>query len=157
MEMMVKTPTKYFFVKGAAEGLTKLNAFDKSLLNSGIGDTNLIRLSSIVPPNCQEIEKVKIPGGSFVPIAYAGLTSDHAGEIISAGVAIGIPQDSTLPGLIMEYSAVSDRQSVEEMVKKMVIEGFRYRDRELKEIKTAVTSIKVIKTAAVFAGIVLWY
>lgn len=157
MEMMVKTPTKYFFVKGSAEGLTKLNAFDNSLLNAGIGDTNLIRLSSIVPPACQETERIKLPGGSFVPIAYASLTSDKQGEIISAGVAIGIPEDDTLSGLIMEYSAVSHEKVVQEMVEKMVVEGFRYRNRVLKEVRTAVISTEVKNIASVFAGIVLWY
>lgn len=155
--MMVKTPNKYFFVKGSAEGLTKLNAFDKALINAGIGDTNLVRLSSIVPPNCEESPLIKIPPGSLIPVAYAGLTSNNAGEIISAGVAIGIPEDDSLAGLIMEYSAAAPDNVVEEMVKKMVKEGFRYRERALKEVKTAVISTEVDSIAAVFAGIVLWY
>lgn len=157
MNLMAKTPDKYFFAKGFAEGETKLNAFDKSLLNAGIGDTNLIRLSSIVPPACKHIELIKLPGGAFVPTAYASLTSDNKGELISAGVAIGIPKDDTLPGLIMEYSAAADDKTVEKMVVKMVEEGFSYRKRELKEIKTSLVSHRVENIGAVFSGIVLWY
>ncbi len=157
MNLMARTPNKYFFAKGFAEGATKLNAFDNSLLNAGIGDTNLIRLSSIVPPACREIEPVKLPGGAFVPVAYASLTTDNIDEVISAGVAIGIPTDESLPGLIMEYSAVADSKIVEDMVIKMVKEGFEYRERELKEIKTSVISHKVENIGAVFSGIVLWY
>ncbi len=157
MEMMIKTPTNYFFVKGTAEGLTKLNSFDKSLINAGIGDTNLVRLSSIVPPNCKETERIIIPGGSLVPIAYASLTSDRRGEIISAGVAIGISQDNNLSGLIMEYSAAAAENEIEETVIKMVEEGFRYRSRSLKEVKTAVISTTVEHIASVFTGVVLWY
>lgn len=154
---MVTTPNKYFFVSGAAEGLTKLNSFDQALINADIGDTNLIRLSSIVPPASQEISPVKLPGGAFIPIAYASLTSDNPGEIISAAVAIGIPEEETLPGVIMEYSAARDSHFVEKFARDMVTEAFRYRNRKLKEIKSTVVSTTVEKIATAFAGIVLWY
>jgi arginine decarboxylase len=155
--MMVKTPNTYFFVKGNSEGITKLNSFDRALIESGVGDTNLIRLSSIVPPSCRQIEKIKLPGGALIPIAYSSLTSDKSGDVISASVAIGIPEDDTLPGLIMEYSAFADSDEVEGIARKMVIEGFRYRSRSLKDIKSIVTSTRVESIATVFAGIVLWY
>jgi arginine decarboxylase len=157
MQTMVQTPNSYFFVKGTSEGLTKLNSFDKALINSGVGDTNLIRLSSIVPPACEEIKVCSLPGGALIPIAYASLTSDNPGEMISAAVAIGIPEDETQPGVIMEYSAVSEAKPVEDMARKMVIEGFRYRNRALKEVKSIVITTKVESIATVFAGIVLWY
>lgn len=155
--MMVKTPDKYFFAKGAAEGPTKLNSFDKALINAGIGDTNLIKLSSIVPPACKEIEPLILPGGTFVPVAYASMTSELPGEIISASVAIGIPADGTQTGLIMEYSAANDPEQVENFAREMVIEGFRYRNRVLKEVKSVVITTRVELIATVFAGIVLWY
>ncbi|MBW6515717.1 MAG: arginine decarboxylase, pyruvoyl-dependent [Candidatus Cloacimonetes bacterium] len=155
--MMVRTPDKYFFAKGASEGITKLNSFDKAIINAGIGDTNLIRLSSIVPPSCREIEPVKLPGGALIPTAYASYTSENPGEIISASVAIGIPEDDSLPGLIMEYSAAREPEYVEKFARDMVTEGFLYRNRKLKDIKSVVVSIKVESIATVFAGIVLWY
>jgi arginine decarboxylase len=157
MEMMVKTPDKYFFVAGSADGKTKLNSFDQALIKAGIGDTNLIRLSSIVPPGCQRVEQMKLPGGAFIPVAYAAITSDQTDQIISAAVAIGIPEDDTLPGVIMEYSAADSPENVENFAREMAIEAFRYRERPLKEIKSTVVSIKVVKTATAFAGIVLWY
>jgi len=155
--MMSPTPNAYFFVKGCSEGLTKLNSFDKALIEAGIGDTNLIRLSSIVPPKCEETKKLKLPGGAFVPIAYASLTSEEPGKNISAAVAIGIPEDETQAGLIMEHSAFAAPQEVEEMARKMVIEGFRYRNRTLKEVKSIVITAEVKSICTVFAGIVLWY
>jgi pyruvoyl-dependent arginine decarboxylase (PvlArgDC) len=57
----------------------------------------------------------------------------------------------------MEYSAVSEAKPVEDMARKMVIEGFRYRNRALKEVKSIVITTKVESIATVFAGIVLWY
>jgi len=44
---------------GRAEGLTKLSAFDKALFNAGIGNYNLIRLSSAIPDGSNvTIEKI---------------------------------------------------------------------------------------------------
>ena len=48
--MIFKTPTQYFLVSGASDGYMPLNAFDGALLQAGIGNTNLVRMSSIVPP-----------------------------------------------------------------------------------------------------------
>ena len=157
MEMMVKTPNKYFFVAGSSEGMTKLNSFDQALIDAGIGDTNLIRLSSIVPAACKEVEKMKLPGGALIPIAYAAITSDKPEQIISAAVAIGIPEDDTLPGVIMEYSAPDSKEKVEQHARDMAVEAFRYRDRALKEVKSIAVSIEVDTIATAFAGIVLWY
>ena len=48
--MIIKTPTTHTFVSGASEGYTPLNAFDGALLAAGVGNTNLVKMSSIVPP-----------------------------------------------------------------------------------------------------------
>ena len=117
--MVFKTPTKYFMVCGKAEGYKPLNAFDGALLNAGIGNTNLVRMSSIIPPGCREIEPVKLPFGALVPVAYASHTSETPGEVISAAVAVAIPEDESYPGLIMEYSDAAPKEEVEEVVRRM--------------------------------------
>jgi len=53
MTMLCNTPTKFFMATGSSEGYTELNSFDGALLNAGIGNTNLVKMSSIVPPHCQ--------------------------------------------------------------------------------------------------------
>jgi len=70
-----RVPDLYWPCKGTAEGFTELNAFDGALLAAGIGDTNLVKMSSIVPPACKRIDPVKLPGGALVPVAYAAMTS----------------------------------------------------------------------------------
>ena len=156
--MIIKTPTKFFLVSGSSEGFSLLNAFDGALLASGVGDTNLVKMSSILPPGCDEVKPapVPMPQGALVPVAYASLYSDVPGEVISAAVAIGIPKDSNRAGLIMEYSARADETTVVEQVKKMVEKGMELRKREIKEIKSISATYKVVTIGAVFAGVVLW-
>ncbi|MBA4389499.1 MAG: arginine decarboxylase, pyruvoyl-dependent [Syntrophus sp. (in: bacteria)] len=156
--MIIKTPTKFFLVKGSSEGFSLLNAFDGALLASGVGDTNLVRMSSILPPGCEELNPppVPMPQGALVPVAYASLYSDVPGEVISSAVAIGIPKDATRAGLIMEYSARAEEDVVVEQVRKMVEKGMEMRKREIKEIMAISATYKVVTIGAAFAGVVLW-
>jgi len=154
--VILKIPTKYFLVSGASDGYTALNAFDGALLNAGIGDTNLIKMSSIVPPRCTLIKPVRIPPGSLVPTAYASITSDIPGEMISSAVAVALPEDPIHAGLIMEYSARGYRKDVEEMVRNMAIEGMKLRDRKVKDLTSIAIEYKVKKIGVTFAAVVLW-
>ena len=154
--MIIKTPTKYFLVSGSSEGFSLLNAFDGALLASGVGDTNLVRMSSILPPKCKEISPIKLPQGNLIPIAYASLMSDKPGEIISSAVAVGIPEDPSLAGLIMEYSTFADRNTVEKQVTLMVLKGMAFRKRSIKAIKCVSSTMKIETIGATFAGVVLW-
>lgn len=157
--MMVNTPNVYSLVKGASEGHTRLNAFDNALLNAGVGDTNLMRMSSILPPGAQQrgIEDLDLPYGGLIPLAYATIDSTTPGRYISSAVAVGIPEDSSKPGVIMEFEDHSRVDNVEEIVRQMVVDAFEYRKRELKEIKSIGIEHKVENCAATFAAAVLWY
>jgi len=156
--MIIKTPSKYFLVSGASDGYSLLNAFDAALLASGVGDTNLVRMSSILPPGCVELnpKPQSLPQGALVPIAYATISSDVPGTIISSAVAVGIPEDSALAGLIMEFSAKREKEYVEYQVKRMVVEGMKLRNRAIKEIKSVSATFEVKTIGATFAAVVLW-
>jgi len=154
--MIFKTPTQYFLVSGASDGSTPLNAFDGALLQAGIGNTNIVKMSSIVPPHCQLISPVALPPGAIVPAAYACITSDIPGEIISASVAVALPEDESQNGLIMEYSAKGDRLKIEEIVRNMAVEGMKLRGWKIKDLKSIAIEYRIKKIGAALAAVVLW-
>ncbi|MFB0508086.1 MAG: pyruvoyl-dependent arginine decarboxylase [Thermodesulfobacteriota bacterium] len=154
--MIYKIPKTYFLVSGSSEGHTPLNAFDGALLNAGIGNTNLVKISSIIPPHSKEIQPITFPQGAIVPTAYASISSDIPGEIISAAVAVALPRDDDQPGLIMEYSGRGHREVIELTAKNMAFEGMKMRQQETKEIKSISTEYMVKKIGAAFAAVVLW-
>jgi len=154
--VIIKTPTHYFLVSGASEGFTSLNAFDGALLRAGIGDTNIVKMSSIVPPRCQLISPVPLPPGSLVPTAYASITSDVPGQMISSAVAVALPKEPQYAGLIMEYSGRGSKAEIEEMVRQMALEGMKLRKREIKDLKSMAVEHKVQKVGATLAAVVLW-
>lgn len=153
-----RVPDLYWPCKGSAEGFTELNAFDGALLAAGIGDTNLVKMSSIVPPGCKRVDPVKLPGGALVPVAYAAQTSSESGVWIAASVACGIPIDPSLPGVIMEFHGNGRAADSEEHVREMAKQAFLYRNRELKEIISCAADHQVKKApGAAFAAITLWW
>ena len=154
--MIIKTPDKYFLVKGFAEGDTELNAFDNALLAAGVGNTNLVRMSSILPPSCQEVAPVKLPYGALVPVAFADEASSIPGETVSAGVALGVTDDPTLPGVIMEHHMHGSEDECRTIVISKVESAFRVRGWKLADMRVAVVSGKVERIGAAFAGVVLW-
>lgn len=127
----MKTPNAYALVTGSAvhnHGNYPLVAFDMALQAAGIADTNLSRVSSILPPGAIHCPKLTHPGttksalslGMRLPIAY-GAESAHnpttprphgASEplplLLVAAVAVGIPKDKTKPGVIVEDHARFD-------------------------------------------------
>ncbi len=152
---MLATPTKFTLVSGSGEGKTSLNAFDRALLLSGLGNLNLIKVSSILPPGTQYQEKIEIPFGSLVPTAYGSLTSTKPGVTIAAAVAVGIPATDTF-GVIMETSDYCSKLEIEKRITEMVIEAFTIRNMDYQEIKVCAVEHKVIDCGAVFAGLALW-
>ncbi len=154
---MVKTPNIFCLVQGTGEARMPLNAFDMALLNAGVGDTNLVRMSSIVPPSCEMVDEVALPPGGLIPIAYASYESRTPGETISAAIAVGIPEDPSLPGVIMEYEDAESLDEVERIVRQMVVDAFDYRNRILKDVHSIGSEHVVENCGAAFAGAVLWY
>lgn len=157
--LMIQTPNIYCLVKGAAEGRTPLNAFDNALLTAGIGDTNLVRLSSILPPGAMQrnITELQLPKGGLLPLAYASIDSTTPGRYISSAIAVGIPEDESQPGVIMEFEDHSKLENVESIARKMVLDAFKSRGRELREIRSTGIEHQVKNCAATFAAAVLWY
>ncbi|MBN1944426.1 MAG: arginine decarboxylase, pyruvoyl-dependent [Bradymonadales bacterium] len=154
--MMFRKPTMFFLASGHAEGFTQLNAFDQALLAAGVGDTNLVRMSSILPPDCRRIEPLRLPYGALVPVAYAEMTSGRSDLWIAAAVAVAIPMDPTLPGLIMEHHEEARLQEVIAHTREMAIQGMAFRNREIREVLSIGAEHKVQRHGAVFAGLVLW-
>ena len=153
---MLPTPTKFALVSGTSEGNTKLNAFDHALLDEGVGNCNLLKVSSILPPGATHVLEIQIPPGSLVPIAYGTISLDSPGELISAAVAVGISDKNTY-GVIMEYSGRTSKDEAEKIIRKMVEEAFEKRGLPLSQCFVCSSEHRVGKTGCAFAGVVLWY
>jgi len=152
---MLPTPKKVKLVAAGAEGPTPLNAFDNALLRAGIGNLNLIRVSSILPPGCLHEEDFPVPPGSLTPTAYGYLLSSQPGQEISAAIGVGFCEEDY--GVIMEFEGCCPKAEAEARVAQMVRDGFAARGKRLRELKVLAASHRVEREGAVLAAAVLWY
>ena len=137
-------------VSGAAEGTTELNAFDGALLAAGIGDLNLVRVTSIMPPHVELVETPpQLPKGAFVLVVYSARTSSVPGENLAAAVAVGRAPDGF--GVVMEAQGCSRDEAVAEARAK-VEEAFRMRGLELSELRVAAAEHRVERCGGVVAA-----
>jgi arginine decarboxylase len=154
--MIWTVPRNYFIVAGTGEGYTPLNAFDAALGAAGVGDLNLVKVSSIVPPRCARLEPRPIDPGMLIAAAFAEITSTMHGEVIAAGIAIGLPEDESRAGVIMEYSALGHKEEIEEIVCTMARKALESRGLKIRSIESRSVEIKVKNDpVAAFAGVVL--
>src|SRR5215475_11703449 len=130
--MFWKQVTKASVTAGAAEGGTALNAFDNALLAAGIGNVNLVKVSSIVPPDVDIVDLPKIKPGAIVPTAYAAMTGETPGEMLAAAVGYALPEDRTKAGVTMEYLDRAKRATAEQAVRGMLAEAFAVRGERIR-------------------------
>jgi arginine decarboxylase len=98
---------------GVGEGRTRLSAFDAALLDAGVANFNLIRLSSVIPPGSQVTtvgahhQLLGLHGDRLYCVyaeAYASTTLDEAW----AGMAWSQRTDESGEGLFVEHAGASE-------------------------------------------------
>lgn len=135
---------KYKIGSGVGRSVSRLVSFDKALLSSGVGNYNLVRLSSILPAGCEKVEVVDLREGSLLPTAYSTISSDQEGDILVSSIGVGIPKDKTKVGVIMEHSTINKGEWVtKEELKDMIREAFENRGWELDHIESECVSAVV--------------
>jgi arginine decarboxylase len=102
---------------GVGSGPTRLAAFDAALREAGVADFNLIRLSSIIPPQSLVVEvegRDQLQGmhGDRLYCVYAEAYASTPFQEAWAGVAWSRRDDGSGDGLFVEHAGLS-RSTVE--------------------------------------------
>ena len=95
---------KVSIVSGKSEGPTRLNAFDNALTDAGIGDVNLIKVSSMLEKKTSIVKLPKLKAGAMVNCVLSNITSSNPGETITACVAVAIGDNL---GCVVETTGVN--------------------------------------------------
>lgn len=150
-------PSNYILVSGVGNDKFQLVSFDKALFASKIANYNLVKVSSILPPNCKEAHEVTVRQGTILFTAYASISSCEQG-IISAAVGVGIPQATDKIGVIMEFSCRDCESVAIRQVREMVENSMELRKTKIQEIKIvsaeAIVSDGLYSTA--LAALAMW-
>ena len=151
-------PKKYKITSGYGKGAYELVAFDKALIDAGISNYNLLRVSSILPIRCNYSEIIDLEEGSPLLTAYGTISSNTKGEIIASAVGIGIPKDKEKVGVIMEYSGRCTAEIAEKTVRDMTKIAMDNHHIETQEVISSSIEKQVTDTdyVSVISAVAMW-
>jgi len=147
----------FFVGVGKGVGTRALNAFDHALLHAGMGNYNLLQISSILPPFSRREDRIPLPKSSLLPVAYSREIVEEPGIRIVAGIGVGVPSHPEECGVIMEYHGMGTKEDAERILREMVEEAMETRGVPVKEcIVSAIEMISESKPSCVFAGVAVF-
>ena len=104
---MQLVPKSFFLTRGIGVHRERLTAFELALRDADIEQQNLVTISSILPPNCIEIERQNgvatlLPGEiTFTVLARA--ETNEPGRRVHSSIGLARPSEPSMYGYISEH------------------------------------------------------
>lgn len=109
-------PKKIFFTKGVGVHKEKLTSFEMALRDAQIAQHNLVRISSIFPPNCEIIPREEgvrqLRAGQVVFCVLSEASSNEPSRRVGASIGVAQPADRSMYGYISEHHAYGQSAKV---------------------------------------------
>jgi len=135
-------PKEFFITSGKATSpVSELNAFDLALKKAGIGQTNLVPVSSILPPKCKNRRWRKIPAGSITHAVIARMDGGE-GTTIGAGIAWAWETERKY-GLVAEAHGYMDARALKETLQWKIKEMAKIRGIKIDKTKYRMEVLRV--------------
>jgi arginine decarboxylase len=99
---------KYFFLtKGVGKHKEQLQSFELALRDAGIQFCNLVNVSSIVPPGCEQVPREKglkmVQPGEITFVVLARNATNEAHRLIVSSIGVAIPSGKNQYGYLSEH------------------------------------------------------
>jgi len=144
-------PKAFFVTSGVGIGLDQAGAFDLALRNAGIGECNLVAVSSILPANAVEMERstVEVTPGKIY-FCVMSRADGKSGENIGAGIGYAWMgrenehgEEQREFGIICEHHGHYSREFLAEKMQEKLYKMAEIRDKKIVKKKFAVESVEV--------------
>jgi arginine decarboxylase len=100
-------PKKLFFTKGVGKHKERLTSFELALRDAGIASQNLVRVSSIFPPQCKMISRRDglkyLNDGEVVFAVIAENSTREPHRLVACSIGVAIPADRNTYGYLSEH------------------------------------------------------
>jgi arginine decarboxylase len=104
---MFPVPTTYFLTSGVGVHRERLTAFELALRDADIEQQNLVSVSSILPPSCEQVEREKgvltLRPGEITFCVMARAETEEPGRRVHASIGLARPADPSMYGYISEH------------------------------------------------------
>ena len=104
---MSMVPTRLFFTKGVGKHKDRLTSLELAMRDAGIAAQNLVRVSSIFPPNCKLIPRKEglkfLSPGEIVFAVVAENSTREPHRLMVSSIGVAIPADKDTYGYLSEH------------------------------------------------------
>lgn len=109
-------PKQVFFTKGAGVHRNKLESFEIALRKAGIQAFNLVKVSSIMPPNCKIVSRARglreLSPGEIVFVVLSEAATNEPSRMVGASVGLAQAVDEKQYGYISEHNGFGMRKGL---------------------------------------------
>src|SRR3954470_1437123 len=109
-------PRRIFLTKGAGKHKERLTSFELALRDAGIAAQNLVRVSSIFPPNCKVIPRAQglkfLSPGEVVFAVVAENSTREPHRLVASSIGMAIPSDRSTYGYLSEHHSFGETDDV---------------------------------------------
>lgn len=109
---MVFVPNRVFFTRGAGKHKDRLQSFEMALRDAGIEKCNLVRVSSIFPPNCKRLPRNRgidmLRPGQITFCVISENATNEPNRLISSAVGLAVPSEGDHYGYISEHHSFGE-------------------------------------------------
>ena len=139
---MFQMPKKFFVTSGkAVSRVSDLNAFDEALINAGIGEQNLVYVSSVLPVGVKQTRRTEMPMGAITNCVLAQQRGGE-GEMISAGIAYGF-RDDGFGGYVAEGHMMGTGKVLREVLEWKMAEMAKLRGVKFKALDYKIEEVSI--------------
>ena len=107
-------PRRIFLTKGVGKHKERLTSFELALRDAGIASQNLVRVSSIFPPNCRVIPRAlglrKLNHGEVVFAVVAENSTHEPHRLLASSIGLAIPADRSTYGYLSEHHSFGETE-----------------------------------------------
>ena len=99
---------KYFFLtKGVGKHREQLQSFELALRDAGIQFCNLVNVSSIIPPGCEQVPREKglkmVQPGEITFVVLARNATNEPHRLVVSSIGVAIPSGRNKYGYLSEH------------------------------------------------------
>lgn len=158
-ERMIQTliPREFFVTSGVGMDSEQAAAFDFALYDAGIGECNLVGVSSILPAKAIEIERSKViltPGE--ITFCVMSRAEGKSGEVIGAGIGYGRMVGENGSGIICEHHGHHSETYITAKIRKKLYKMAEIRAKEIvvNDLKAKSVEVEEEKFGSVVVALV---
>ena len=107
-------PKKLFFTKGVGKHKERLTSFELALRDAGVAAHNLVRVSSIFPPQAKLIGRKEglkyLSPGEVVFAVVAENSTREPHRLVASSIGVAIPSDRNTYGYLSEHHSFGETE-----------------------------------------------